>query len=139
MKNKTINLVGKHITENIDDIQDGYVEVQFDVNTLLSDIDSDDIRSFARSWCGLIDADDLSSFDEDDLVAALKKQYYHFQKSIDELDDEDIIEEYFGRDLGRFNGETYLDDVDAQRLQEITDKFINSTWAEREEMYKQII
>ena len=49
MKNKTINLVGKHITENIDDIQDGYVEVQFDVNTLLSDIDSDDIRSFARS------------------------------------------------------------------------------------------
>ena len=58
MGNKII-LVGKLVTEHADEIQEGYAQVEFDVENLLDEIDSCDIRSYARDSYDLIPKDDL--------------------------------------------------------------------------------
>ena len=60
-------------------------------------------------------------------------------KDIQAYSDEDIMDEFYGRSLDRFNGEYELDYKDKEMLDAIVERFLIANWAEREEMYKQII
>ena len=60
-------------------------------------------------------------------------------KDIQAYSDEDIMDEFYGRSLDRFNGEYELDYKDKEMLDAIVERFLIANWVEREGMYKQII
>jgi len=81
----------------------------------------------------------MKKYTDDDLVQELHNRGFHF---IDETDKEDMIEflEERGHEVCLQNNiESELDIIDEQRLDQITEKFISGSWAEREEMYKNVM
>lgn len=144
MDNKII-LVGKQNTENSDEIEEGYVQVEFNVDELLGNIDTCDVRSYAKDKFDLIPMDELDDCDEDDLVRELDNRGYNFlsdakpeamvnrlemmgYKVLDDYDDE-----YYN-----FLKVSNLDVQDMNMLKEITKRFLDASVFEKENIYKAV-
>lgn len=91
----------------------------------------------------LIDDEDLDNvledFDEDDVFQYLDYKGFEF---LNQMDSQELIEHLSGvgyKMVEEDLNENSLDYIDDFRLNEITEKFINGSWAEREKIYKQII
>lgn len=145
IENKII-LVGKLVPENADEILEGFAQVEFDVEELLNEIDFSDFKKYANDKYDLVDSDDLSEADEEDLVQELESRSYNF---IEGVSLEALIDEVENNDykcLDKYDNEYHsyvkissLDIQDTHMFKEITDKFINSSIFEREEMYNAIM
>jgi len=128
-----------HYTE--EELGENEVYVEFDVTELLEQIDDDDISQYARSWCSMMYEDDyepkLDDFTDNDLVKELKYRCYNFSKQIGEDDCVDFLEDS-GYEVV-LSGGGNLDVIDEKKLIEISKKFMNGSWVEREEMYKKLM
>lgn len=143
MKTKTIRLVGKHVFENNDELEEGYVEIEVEVYDILREIDSEDVVDYARSSLDMKHEDDFESnlddFEEDDLIKHLENNNYNFAQKVSE---EECIE---ALEIGGYIITTKsdldidLDYVDSNMLEEIEDLFLYSSCAEREEIYNKVI
>lgn len=141
----TIELVGKLVTENTEELAEGYVAVEFVVEDLLDEIDSSDVRSYARYNFDLVDTDDLSEADQDDLVEELRDRGYTF---IAGADDEAMINELEKsgyKCIYEYDQEYYdfleiadLDVQDMHMLKEITKKFMNASVFEKADIHKAV-
>lgn len=142
MKNPSIRIIGKHITENSDELEEGYVEIRLPVKDLLDEIDNEYIEDYARWSLDMRHEDDFESdiddFDDDDLVRQLEYNGYNFSRKIDEDECIEFLEEQGYTVLDKNDTESSLDYIDSRRLEEIQEKFINGSWSEKEELYNKI-
>lgn len=76
----------------------------------------------------------LDIFDTDDLVYELHERGFNF---MDEVDEEDLAEYIEATAYGRVTQNT-LDNVDQKYLEEIIQKFHQSSLLERQEMYNKL-
>jgi hypothetical protein len=143
MKNPSIRIVGKHITENDDELEEGYVEIELPVKDLLDEIDNEDIEDYARWSLDMRHEDDFESniddFDVDDLVKQLEYEGYNFSIKIGEEDCIEFLEESGYTVLDKNDAESSLDYIDASMLGELTERFLNASVFEREEIYNKIM
>jgi hypothetical protein len=143
MKNPNIRIVGKHITENDDELEEGYVEIELPVKDLLDEIDNEDIEDYARWSLDMRHEDDFESnigdFDVDDLVKQLEYEGYNFSIKIGEYDCIEFLEESGYTVLDKNDANGNLDYIDSCRLEEIQEKFLNGSWSEREQLYQKLI
>lgn len=145
MDNKII-LVGKIVTDEFDDIAEGYAQVEFKVDELLDEIDSCDVRSYAKDSYDLISIDDLSDCDEDDMVEELEDRGFNFiggakpEALINALEDHGYkcIYEY-DKEYDDYLKVANLDIQDMNMLKEITQRFINASIFDKEDMYEAIM
>lgn len=135
MKNKTIQLVGKHIKENDDEFEDGYVEVQLNVQDILDEIDSDDVIKYAKDVFDLVHPDDcLDNFTESELVEALEDLNYDWYEQYTEdgciayLEDRGYIVSDEEGKVGDY------DSIDNSLLEDITSVFDSLNVFERREL-----
>lgn len=140
MKKPTFRIVGKQIFENSDELEEGYVEIEVEAYDTLREIDSDDVADYARWRLDMRHEDDFESniddFTDEELVEALQDNYYNFAKLLDE---DDLID--YLQDKGYIISEekqNVLDHIDTPMFEEISQKFLNSSWTQREEMYNLI-
>lgn len=140
---KEIRIVGELISENSDELEKGCVEVALSVNDILGAVDAEDIQDYVSWNLDMKHVDDFESslddFDEDELVEALENLNYDFYEKMDTdsciefiesqgyavTADEDVVG----------NG---LDCIDTQRLEDIQQKFIASSWDDKVIMYNKI-
>jgi hypothetical protein len=143
MKKKTINYVGKQILENSYELEEGYVEIELEAYDILREIDSEDVMDYTRWSLNMRHEEDFESslddFDEDELIEELKSRGHNFSKQIGEEECIDFLEDsgytITADEAVVGNG---LDYVDAQRLEEIQKKFIDSSWDEKLVMYNKV-
>lgn len=143
MKEKIIKLFATQVPYIEEELEENEVYVEFNVGELLDEIDDEDVYDYAVENFNLINGDDFESslddFDEDDLVKELENRGHNFSYQIGE---EECIE--FSEDSGYtiIADEAVvgsgLDYVDAQRLEDIQKKFIDSSWDEKLVMYNKI-
>lgn len=135
---KVIRIVGKQITENSNELEKGYVEVEFEVEDLLGEIGVEDVTDYALNNLRLINPEDfeydIDHFEDYELVRELKNNGYNFSKEIDEDECIDFLED---------SGYTVtygerLDLIDDLKLVEIIELFNSSSWIDREVMYKSV-
>ncbi len=142
MDNK-ITLVGKIVTEHADEIAEGFVQVEFEVDALLSEIDSSDIRSYAKNNFDLIPVDDLEDTSTDDLVSELQDRDYNFIRGAEpeamiaklEVIGYKVFDEY-DKTYDEFLKLSSLDNIDFHKLNEILRKFMQGSLQGRDEMYQ---
>lgn len=142
----TIILVGKHITEHSEEIAEGYVQVEFEVEALLDEIDSTDVRSYAKHSYDLVDVDDLSEADEDDLIEELRDRGYNFLRGADDEALVDAVEKIGYKCIYEYDHEyndylkfANLDVQDMNMLKEITKRFLDASIFEKADMHKAIM
>lgn len=143
MEEEKIILVGKHITENEDEIAEGYIQVELVIEDTLNEIGYQYLRKYAKNTLDLIDEDDLEDVDEDNLVDELNNRDYDF---IGGADNEKLINKLEGdgyKVIYEYDKEYYeylqisdLDVQDMHMLKEITKKFMNASIFEKADMYK---
>jgi hypothetical protein len=144
MKVNTIRIIGKHITENDDELEEGYVEIEAETYDILREINSEDVANYARWSLDMKHEDDFESdlddFDNTDLWNHLNNSYSF--DVYDELDDEDMVD-YLERKGYTIDTPDFIDNgldyVDASMLEEIENLFLNSSCAERVEIFNKII
>jgi hypothetical protein len=143
MRQKTINCVGKQVFKNSDELEKGYVEIELKAYDILREIDSEDVMDYARYSLDMKHEDDFESslddFDKDDLIEELESRGHNFSKQIGEEGCIDFLEDSgytVTTDEDVVGNE--LDYVDAQLLEAIQKKFINSSWDERLVMHNKI-
>jgi len=115
--------------------------IRVDVYGLLGELDSEDIADYAADNLDMKHIDDFQSdlddFSEYEIVEYLKDDGFDFSE---EVDYDDMIEalERKGYEITAYEDiiDNGLDIIDANRLDEIINLFINSSFAEREEIYK---
>lgn len=143
MINSTINWVGKQISTNQDELEDGYVEIVVDVKDILDEIDNEEISEYARWKLDMIYEDsfesNLDDFEDYELVDELENRNYNFSKQIGEEDCIEFLEDSGYTITVNKDVDDSLDYIDSGRLEEITNLFINGSWGERELMYKLLI
>jgi hypothetical protein len=143
MKNKTITLEGKQIFANQDELEEGYVEIIIEVKDILDEIDNEDIEDYARDYLDMNHEDDFESnlddFDEDELADKLEDWGYNFSKQIGEDECIEFLEESGYTITADKDVDNSLDYIDASRLEEITNLFVNGSWHQRDLMYKLLI
>lgn len=143
MKAPTIRIVGKHITDNNFELEDGYVEIELEVKDLLDEIDGEDIGDYAENNLDMKHEDDFESslddFTDDDLVEKLQDWGYNFSKQIDEDECIEFLEDsgYIVITEQEAINDT-LDYADAVMMREIQEKFLNGSWNERITLYNKI-
>lgn len=103
--------------------------------------DLSEIKAIDSLECGECDCKDLDDYDNGELIDELRKHSYPFYK---EISNEQMIEllEYEGYMVLQNNSEHIdngLDYTDNEMLYAIIEKFKNASWAEKEEIYKNII
>lgn len=140
--NKII-LVGKHITEYQDEIADGHVQVELDIDDTLNEIGWEYLKKYARDTLDLTEKDDLDDVDEDYLIDELSNRNYDFCKG---SSDEKLTQELESRGykvLDEYDEEYYeylqistLDVQDMYMLKEIIKKFMDATVFEKETINK---
>lgn len=145
MEDKII-LVGKHITEHSEEIEEGYVQVEFDVESLLDEIPSTDIKMYARDNYDYISKNDLDELDQDDLVEELRDRGYNFLLGADPQALVDTLEKQGYKCLDEYDDEYYeylktarLDIQDMNMLKEITKRYLDASIFEKAEMHKAIM
>lgn len=141
----TIELIGKLVTEHTEEIAEGYVAVEFEVEALLDEIDSTDVRSYAKHSYDLVDSDDLSEADEDQLVEELRDRGYNFLRGADDEALVDAVEKIGYKCIYEYDQEYYdylktanLDIQDMNMLKEITKRYLDASIFEKVEMHKAI-
>jgi len=143
MINSTINWVGKQILTNQEELEEGYVEVVIDVKDILNEIDNEEISEYARWKLDMIYEDsfesDLDDFDDGDLVDELENRNYNFSEQIGEDECIEFLEDSGYTITADKDVDNSLDYIDAVRLEEITNLFVNGSWGERDLMYKLLI
>ncbi len=141
---KTIRLVGKQIVEDNDyiEIEDGFCEIETNVDEVLNEIDGEDLVDFAKDKYNLKHEDEFESnlddFDDDDLIEELDDRSYDFYKHIR---DEDYMIELLEEKgyVVSSPREIMLDIYDENNLCEIIKKFHNATFEQREKIYELVI
>jgi hypothetical protein len=146
MKAKTIKLFATQIPYTQipytdEELEENEVYVEFNVEELLDQIDTDVLRKYAKYHLDMIDPDDCECETVDEareweLVDELKSRDFNFE---DELDDDDLLDEVAARRLGENIAIQGLDCVDTKMIKEITELFLNSTLSQREIMYNLLI
>lgn len=137
--NNTIEISGKFI-RFFDEKEYADIEVdEYDVLALLND---DVIADYACNNLELRHRDDFKSNLEDfstcQIVEHLENQSFNFAG---EAHEDDMLEylESAGYVIDKEDGSlNNLDYIDTNRLEEITAKFLNGSWAEKELIYKLI-
>lgn len=142
----TIELVGKLVTKNTEEIAEGYVAVEFVVEDLLDEIDSSDVRSYAKHNFDLVDSDDLSDADQDDMVEELRDRGYNFLNGADDEALIDAVEKNGYKCIYEYDKEYYhfleiaqLDVQDLHMLKEITKRFIDSSVFKKADIHKAVM
>ncbi len=142
-KNNTINWVGEQVFANQDELEDGHVEIVIEVKDILDEIDNEAIEDYARYYLDMKHEDDFESdlddFSESDLVDKLEDWGYNFSRLIGEDECIEFLEESGYTIIADEDVDEGLDYIDASRLEEITNLFVNGSWSERELMYKLLI
>jgi hypothetical protein len=146
MKSKTIKLFATQIPYTQipytdEELEENEVYVEFNVEELLDQIDTDVLKKYVEYHLDMIDPDDcecetVDEASEWELVDELKSRDFNFE---DELDDDDLLDEVAARRLGEHIAIQGLDYVDTEILKEITTLFLNSTLAQRQIMYNLLI
>lgn len=143
MKESTIKIVGKHITENDDELEEGYIEIEVEAYDILRELDSEDVADYARWSLDMKHEDDFESslddFDNDDFVKALKSSGYNFAQQVTEEDCIEVLEVGGYVITDENDEENRLDYVCSRQLEEIKEKFLEGNWSERESIYNKII
>lgn len=137
-----IKYVGKQVLDV--ELEDGYAKILIEVDEFLDEVDTDILTKYAKYHLDLIHPDDcecesVDDASENDLVWELKNRNFDF---LDEVDQDDMIE-YLQRDgytVDDVDGSMHsdLDYMDAAMLDEITQKFLESSVFDRENIYKLI-
>jgi hypothetical protein len=137
---KTIKLIGKHINENLDELEEGYAEIEVNVEDTLNIFDLEDVLRIAR-WHNYRHEDDFESriedFTDDDLIKELKSNGYDFTRQLNEEQCIDYLESE-GYKIDMPNNFDELDNIDQSKLEEIINLYYNSSWIEREKIYNTI-
>jgi hypothetical protein len=138
----TIRLIGEPKYNEDHVIEDGYVEVEYDVNYVLDVIGSEDITQYALDNLRLINPEDfeydIDHFTSEDMVRGLKSNGYNFSKQIDEEECIDSLEQSgYTVTYGETN-ESELDYIDDLRLSEIIKLYGDGSWVERDRIYKAV-
>lgn len=142
MKASIIRIVGKHITENDDELEEGYVEIEISIKDLLDEIDNEDIVDYAEDNLNMKHEDDFESdiddFDVNELVSKLEDEGYNFAQKVSEEDCIEVLEIGGYVITDKNDEENRLDYVDGTMLEEIINLFLYSSCAEREQLYNLI-
>lgn len=97
MKTKKIRLFATQIPYIEEELDENEVYVEFNVGELLDQIESSDVYDYACYNFDLVSEDDIKSsiedFDEDELVEALRDNYYNFTKEVGEDEMIEYLEE----------------------------------------------
>jgi hypothetical protein len=135
----TIRLLGEPKQNEEHVIENGYVEVEYDVNYVLDIIGSKDITQYALDNLYLINPEDfeynIDHFTNEDMVKGLKSNGYDFTQQLDEEQCIDFLEDK-GYKIDERTDVDELDIVDQDKLNKIIEKFTASSWIYRDIMYK---
>jgi len=97
MKQNEIRYAGKQVFANQDELEEGYVEIVINIDDILEEIDDEYIAIYARYSLNMRHEDDFESslddFDDDELLEALKNNYYNFAKEVEEDEMIEYLEE----------------------------------------------
>lgn len=101
-----------------------------EVDDLLDSLEKKDIEKYAYQELEMV-----SKEDEDELIDALDDLNFKWidKVDIDEYDDDEVIEEFYGRDLDRFGNSRY-DIVTQSDLKEMNELFLNISPQKRSEV-----
>lgn len=143
MKQNKIRVVGKQVFGNEDELEKGYVEIELEAYDILREIDSEDVMDYARYSLDMRHEDEFESslddFDKDDLIEELELRGHNFSYQIGEEDCIDFLEDSgYTITADKDVVGSGLDYVDAQRLEDIQKKFMDSNWDDRLTMYNKI-
>jgi hypothetical protein len=141
---KDIRWVGKQVFDNVEELEDGHVEIVVDVSDFLDEVDTDVLEKYAKYHLDLIHLDNCDTVEDasvDDLVWELsRRNSFSF---LGEIEDEEMIEHLQDCGYKVVDNEDTLNDsldfVHQGMLDEITKKFLESSWEERDLIYKKII
>lgn len=141
MKRNIINWVGKQVLENSDELEEGCVEIVLELKDILDEIDDEDIADYARYYLDMKHEDDFESslddFDDDDLIEELESRGHNFSSQIGEDDCIDFLED-IGYTIIADKGIQY-DYVDNCLFEDIVNKFDSLDFFSRQKMRDLII
>jgi hypothetical protein len=140
---KKITLVGKVVIDESEKLDEGYTHVEFEIESLLDEIGSYDVRTYAKRHFDLIPIDELDDTDTDDLVSELQDRDYNFIRGAEpealiaklEVIGYKVFDEY-DKTYDEFLKLSALDNIDLHKLKEIVRKFMQGSLQEREDMYQ---
>lgn len=142
MRNNIINWSGKQILTNQDELEDGHVEIVVDVSDFLDEVDTDVLREYVEYHLDMRHEDDFESdlddFQEEDIVEKLEYLGYNFSKNIGEEGCIEFLEDCGYTITDNRDIDDSIDFVHQGMLDEITKKFLESSWEERDLMYKKL-
>lgn len=146
MKPKTIKLFATQIPYTdgeLDDLEENEVYVEFNVEELLDEIDNEDISDYAKWNLDMKHEDDFESnlddFSDNELVEALRDNWYDFSKEIDEDEMITILEDkgYTISDDGTVSND--YDYTDSCLFEDIVSVFDSLSCAKKQELHDLII
>jgi len=109
------------------------------IAAMLEWIPDDDIAYYASKNLGLIEEDEaIENASKSELKDALRNRGFVFYPAIEDIDDEEISEEFYARGLDRFEDNVSIDLVDQNMLEDIKNKFNNANWQERKELWEKV-
>lgn len=142
---KKITLVGKVVIDDSEKLDEGFVHVEFNIEELLDEVGSYDVRTYAKRHFDLIPIDELDDADTDDLVSELQDRDYNFirgakaETMIAELEviGYKVFDEY-DKTYDEFLKLSALDNIDLHKLSEIVRKFMQGSLQERDDIYQAV-
>ena len=138
MKPKTIKLFATQIPYIDEELGENEVYVEFNVGELLDQIDNEDIADYARWNFDMVGEDEFESnlddFSDNELVEALRDNWYDFSKEIDEDEMITILEDkgYTVSDDGTVSND--YDYTDSCLFEDIVSVFDSLSSAKKQEL-----
>lgn len=140
---KKIRWVGKQVFDNDEELENDHAEILVDVSDFLDEVDTDVLKKYVEYHLDLIHPDDCDTVEDasvGDLVWELnRRNSFSF---LGEIEDDEMIEHLEDCGYKVTDKENCLNDtidfVHQGMLDEITKKFLESSWKDRDLMYKKL-
>lgn len=142
---KEIRWVGKEVIDKDEELEDGYLEMIINVSEFLDEVDTEILKEYVDYHLDLIHPDDcecetVEDASTYDLIYELKhRRDFSF---LGEIDEDEMIDYLIESGYKVTDNDNYLQDsldfVHQSMLDEIVKKFLDSSWEERDLMYKKL-
>jgi hypothetical protein len=142
---KEIRWVGKEVIDKDEELEDGYLEMIINVNEFLDEVDTGILKEYVDYHLDLIHPDDcecetVEDASNYDLVYELKhRRDFSF---LGEIEEDEMIDYLIESGYTVTDNDNYLQDsldlIHQDMLDEIVKKFLDSSWEERDLMYKKL-
>jgi hypothetical protein len=142
---KEIKWVGKQVFDGEEELEEGLVEMVINVSEFLDEVDTEALKDYVEYHLDLIHPDDcecesVEDASNYDLVYELKhRRDFSF---LGEIEEDEMIDYLIESGYTVTDDSNYLQDsldyVHQGMLDEIVKKFLESSWEERDSMYKKL-